>query len=111
MFSGGYREAVDVWATGVLIYKLVTGRTPFECQYLHETIQNIRSAEVEFTSEFKKYSREMKVFLSKLLERNPEKRPSPCCCLKEVWLSSLRSSTAQREESKKNDKKLCVDRK
>jgi calcium-dependent protein kinase len=30
MFSGGYREGVDIWAAGILLCKLVTGRTPFE---------------------------------------------------------------------------------
>ena len=30
MFSGGgYNEKVDIWATGITIYKIVTGRTPF----------------------------------------------------------------------------------
>lgn len=30
MFTGvGYRQAVDVWAAGALLYKLVCGRTPF----------------------------------------------------------------------------------
>ena len=42
MFEGGYREGVDVWAAGVLLYKLVTGQTPFESEYHHQTIQNIR---------------------------------------------------------------------
>ena len=27
--GGGYDERVDLWALGVIIYKLVTGSTPF----------------------------------------------------------------------------------
>lgn len=27
--GGGYHESVDIWASGVLLYKLVAGRTPF----------------------------------------------------------------------------------
>ena len=30
MFAGGgYSEKVDVWAAGILLYRLITGKTPF----------------------------------------------------------------------------------
>ena len=30
MFEGeGYRESVDIWAAGVLLYKMVAGKTPY----------------------------------------------------------------------------------
>lgn len=45
MFTGGgYNEKVDVWAAGVLLYKLVAGVTPFESEYHSNTIANILSA-------------------------------------------------------------------
>lgn len=41
MFEGEYREKVDIWAAGILLFKLVTGKTPFESEYHHLTIENI----------------------------------------------------------------------
>lgn len=41
MFEGGYREKVDIWAAGILLYKLITGETPFESEYHSQTIDNI----------------------------------------------------------------------
>ncbi len=42
MFSGGgYDEKVDVWAVGITLYQLITGKTPFQSQYLSTTIENI----------------------------------------------------------------------
>lgn len=39
MFSmGGYNENVDLWAAGITLYKLITGKTPFESLYVSDTI-------------------------------------------------------------------------
>ena len=70
MFSGGYREGVDVWAAGILLYKLVCGQTPFESVYHCETIQNITGADLKFPPVFKNFSSELKSLLSSMLKKN-----------------------------------------
>ena len=99
MFQGGYRENVDIWAAGILLFKLVTGKTPFESEYHHQTIQNIRNAELVFPSEFSRYSSNLKALISLMLERNVEKRPTSSTCIRDNWFSSLYSSSV----SKKGD--------
>jgi len=49
MFTGGgYNEKVDIWAVGCMIYKMITGKTPFESIYLSETINRIKDEEASF---------------------------------------------------------------
>lgn len=49
MFEGsGYTEKADSWATGISLFKLICGYTPFESEYHSDTIENIRNAEVHF---------------------------------------------------------------
>jgi len=107
MLSGGYREAVDVWATGVLLYKLVSGKTPFECEYLNQTIHNIRSGDVKFPTAFDRYSADMKALISRMLTRDAEKRPTSCTCLRDIWFSQLYSASLS---SSKKGKNLVIDK-
>ena len=97
MFQGGYREHVDIWAAGILLYKLVTGKTPFESEYHHQTIQNIRTAQLTFPPEFSKYSSSLKSLTSLMLERSVEKRPNSFTCIRDSWFSTLYSSSVSRK--------------
>lgn len=61
MFSGGgYNEKVDIWAAGVTIFKMVTGKTPFQSEYHSKTIKNIVNHDVVFPQAFDKYSPSLK---------------------------------------------------
>lgn len=89
--GGGYREGVDVWAAGVLLYKMVCGRTPFESEYHSETVKNILEKELIFPKEFKEFSNALQAFVARLLNRNAKERVSAFEGLKDVWFYSIPS--------------------
>lgn len=70
--GGGYNEKVDIWSTGIMIYKLITGRTPFQSEYHSSTINNILTSKLEFTNEFDRYSPSLKTLITKMLQKNPK---------------------------------------
>jgi calcium-dependent protein kinase len=86
MFSGGgYNEKVDVWASGVLLYKLVAGSTPFESEYHSKTIANIMGGEIKFTEAFDQYSAGLKGLILRMLRKDPGERLSAVECLRDTW--------------------------
>jgi len=70
MFTGGgYDERVDLWALGVLIFKLVEKTTPFESEYHSDTITNILKGEFVFNNnKWSKYSHLAKDLVIHLLK-------------------------------------------
>jgi serine/threonine protein kinase len=95
MFHGGYREAVDVWAAAVLLYKLASGKTPFESDYHHQTIKNITSADLLFPASFDPYTHEFKALLKRMLHRSPKERPAANSCLRDIWFYEASSRLGQ----------------
>lgn len=88
MFTGaGYRQSIDIWAAGVVLYKLACGQTPFESEYHNQTIKNILENEVSFNDEFQDYSYEVKSLIFRMLKKNPEERLSIFDCLRDNWFS------------------------
>ena len=49
--SQGYSQEVDVWAVGVIMFTLLTGRPPFEAQTLKKTYLQIKSNEWRFPTD------------------------------------------------------------
>ncbi|MFO0823558.1 MAG: protein kinase [Gemmataceae bacterium] len=69
--------ATDVYALGVILYELLTGRTPFKGESPMETIQRVLTCDPEWPcSIVSTISRDLETICLKCLERNPEKRYS-----------------------------------
>jgi serine/threonine protein kinase len=43
-----YSEKVDIWAVGIMVYELLTGKLPFYSAYSNKTIKMIIACDIDF---------------------------------------------------------------
>jgi serine/threonine protein kinase len=86
--KGYYGPPVDIWAAGVLLYKLLTGTFPFKSPSDKELCKQIMRGHYIVPDYI---SLSAKQLLSKMLTVDPQKRPRACDLLKDPW---FRSSSA-----------------
>ncbi|XP_026751732.1 myosin light chain kinase, smooth muscle-like isoform X2 [Galleria mellonella] len=77
----------DMWSVGVICYVLLSGLSPFMGETDIETMANVTVAKYDFDDEaFNEISDEAKDFISKLLVKDKESRPSATECLRHQWI-------------------------
>ena len=76
-----YSYKCDIWSCGVIMYMLLKGESPFKGSTRAEVYSKIRKEEIDFDN-IGGLSRYAKDLLSKMLERDPEKRFAAKECLK-----------------------------
>lgn len=81
-----FHKANDIWALGVLIFKLLTDRFPFYHHTETKTLRNIRRCYISSRKAWRKLDKETKEFLRFLWVRNPQRRPTIRQVMNHPWL-------------------------
>jgi serine/threonine-protein kinase ULK4 len=75
--NGIYTFKTDLWALGCIMYEMAIGQVPFFEERVNKLIMKILKEEINFNKrQFNQYSMEFMDVLRKLLEKDPDKRPS-----------------------------------
>lgn len=82
--GSAYNQKVDMWAVGVLIYKLFYYSFPFDSEYKSEMIEQISNGEPEYD--------DTNVILNDLIKhllcKDHKTRLSAAECLKHPWIEN-----------------------
>ena len=75
VLSRGHCKAVDIWAFGILLFELLTNKTPFEASEPTEMFAKIANPKEFLKNAFpKKFHKKSRVLIESLLEEIPVKR-------------------------------------
>ena len=83
-----YTTKCDIWSVGVITYVLLCGFPPFNAANERMTYNLVTDGELKFPSPaWDDASDEAKQFIRRLMERDPERRPTATEALEDPWLN------------------------
>lgn len=94
-----YGHACDMWSAGVVAYILLTGVPPFNGPSDHEIMKIIRTAEWSWGDTATSIPEEAKDFVAKLLQADPEARPTAEEALRHPWLEQRPAEDVPKQDT------------
>jgi len=72
----GHSYEVDIWAIGVIMFTLLTGKPPFETKNIKETYRRIKRIKYQWPTNSDRYiSAQAKNLISQIFMKSPDQRP------------------------------------
>jgi serine/threonine protein kinase len=91
LLDSGHDHRVDIWACGVLLCEMLTGKSPFKYKSQGELLQRIMDAQVEFDAPLEPGPDSL---IRGLLQRQPEDRLTTEEAMRHPWLASAIGTAA-----------------
>lgn len=90
IFSNEYDCKCDIWSVGVILYLMLSGNPPFTGNRSAILIEKIKNSPLDFEGEiWNSVSNQAKNLLTKMLEKNPERRYTADDVLASDWIVEM----------------------
>jgi calcium-dependent protein kinase len=96
VLAKNYNNKCDIWSCGVITYIVLSGIPPFNGASDQEIMKKVKVGKFSFTDPvWNNISDHAKDFITQLLTKDPQKRPSADQALKHTWIEQANTMTKQ----------------